>query len=236
MDPKKAANYVKARNKTLPEYQFGNFHVLVQSPLSEDIDISKVFEDVNGLLPEHFLNLVDIVYIGEFDFLKEREINAMYSDGALYISNVQDNNSDLKDDIVHEIAHAVEEKYGQFLYSDEDIINEFLLKRSRLKRILENQGYNIADLDFLETEYNEEFDNFLYNDIGYDALQMLAVELFLDPYSITSLREYFATGFEEYYLENRLYLKDLSPYVYRKLSLLEETDVETLQFHDSDNI
>ena len=170
MDPKKAANYVKARNKTLPEYQFGNFHVLVQSPLSEDIDISKVFEDVNGLLPEHFLNLVDIVYIGEFDFLKEREINAMYSDGALYISNVQDNNSDLKDDIVHEIAHAVEEKYGQFLYSDEDIINEFLLKRSRLKRILENQGYNIADLDFLETEYNEEFDNFLYNDIGYDAL------------------------------------------------------------------
>ena len=236
MDPKKAANYVKTRNKTLPEYQFGNFHVLVQSPLPEDIDISKVFEDVNDLLPEHFLNLVDIVYVGEFDFLKEREINAMYSDGALYISNVQDDNSDLKDDIVHEIAHAVEEKYGQFLYSDEDIINEFLLKRSRLKRILENQGYNIADLDFLETEYNEEFDNFLYNDIGYDALQMLAVELFLDPYSITSLREYFATGFEEYYLENRLYLKDLSPYIYRKLSLLEETDVETLQFHDSDNI
>ena len=104
-----------------------------------------------------------------------------------------------------------------------------MLKRSRLKRILENQGYNIADLDFLETEYNEEFDNFLYNDIGYDALQMLAVELFLDPYSITSLREYFATGFEEYYLENRLYLKDLSPYVYKKLFLLNDNDLEEME-------
>ena len=228
MDPKKAANYVKARNKTLPEYQFGNFHVLVQSPLSEDIDISKVFEDVNGLLPEHFLNLVDIVYIGEFDFLKEREINAMYSDGALYISNVQDDNSDLKDDIVHEIAHAVEEKYGQFLYSDEDIINEFLLKRKKLKEILSLQDYDMTGLDFFETEYNEEFDNFLYNDIGYDALQMLAIELFLDPYSITSLREYFASGFEEYYLENRLYLKDLSPYVYKKLFLLNDNDLEEM--------
>ena len=229
MDPKKAANYVKARNKTLPEYQFGNFHVLVQSPLSEDIDISKVFEDVNGLLPEHFLNLVDIVYIGEFDFLKEREINAMYSDGALYISNVQDNNSDLKDDIVHEIAHAVEEKYGQFLYSDEDIINEFLLKRKKLKEILSFQDYDMSGLNFLETEYSEEFDNFLYNDIGYDALEMLAIELFLDPYSITSLREYFASGFEEYYLENRLYLKNLSPYVYKKLFLLNDNDLEEIE-------
>ena len=229
MDPKKAANYVKARNKTLPEYQFGNFHVLVQSPLSEDIDISKVFEDVNGLLPEHFLNLVDIVYIGEFDFLKEREINAMYSDGALYISNVQDDNSDLKDDIVHEIAHAVEEKYGQFLYSDEDITNEFLLKRKKLKEILSFQDYDMSGLNFFETEYDEEFDNFLYNDIGYDALQMLAVELFINPYAITSLREYFSTGFEEYYLENRLYLKDLSPYVYKKLFLLNDNDLEEIE-------
>jgi hypothetical protein len=236
MDPKKAANYVKTRNKTLPEYQFGNFHVLVQDPLSEDINISKVFKDVNGLLPEHFLNLVDIVYIGEFDFLKEREINAMYSDGALYISNVQDDNSDLKDDIVHEIAHAVEEKYGQFLYSDEDITNEFLLKRKKLKEILSFQDYDMSGLNFFETEYDEEFDNFLYNDIGYDALQMLAVELFINPYAITSLREYFSTGFEEYYLENRLYLREISPYIYRKLSLLEEKDVEELQFYDNDNM
>jgi len=221
---------VKARNKTLPEYQFGNFHVLVQSPLSEDIDISKVFEDVNGLLPEHFLNLVDIVYIGEFDFLKEREINAMYSDGALYISNVQDDNSDLKDDIVHEIAHAVEEKYGQFLYSDEKIKNEFLLKRSRLKRILEYQGYDISNLDFFETEYDEGFDSFLYKEVGYDALQLLAVNLFTAAYSATSLKEYFARGFEEYYLGNRLYLKDLSPYIYRKLSLLNEKDQEEEEY------
>ena len=58
---------------------------------------------------------------------------------------------------------------------------------------------------------------------------MLAVELFLDPYSITSLREYFATGFEEYYLENRLYLKDLSPYVYKKLFLLNDNDLEEME-------
>ena len=76
----------------------------------------------------------------------------------------------------------------------------------------------------------------MHKEVGYDTLRMLAVDLFLGPYSVTSLREYFASGFEEYYLENRLYLKELSPYIYRKLSLLEEKDVEELQFHDSDNI
>ena len=154
----------------------------------------------------------------------------MYSDSAIYISNVQDNNDDLKDDVVHELAHAVEEKYGQFLYSDEQIKNEFLLKRSRLKRILENQGYDISNLDFFETEYNEEFDSFLYKEVGYDILQLLAVNLFIAPYSVTSLKEYFARGFEEYYLGNILYLKDLSPYVYKKLSLLDEKDQEEAEY------
>jgi len=226
MKNKELANYVKARNKTLPEYQFGNFHVLVQSPLSADIDLSKVFKDVNDVVPEHFSKLIDVIYVGDFKFLNDREVNAMYSDSAIYISNVQDNNDDLKDDVVHELAHAVEEKYGQFLYSDEQIKNEFLLKRSRLKRILENQGYDISNLDFFETEYNEEFDSFLYKEIGYDVLQLLAVNLFIAAYSVTSLREYFARGFEEYYLGNILYLKDLSPYVYRKLSLLNENEKE----------
>ena len=129
MKSKKVANYVKTRNKSLPEYQFGSFQVLVQSPISEDIDISLVFEEVNNLFPEHFLRLIDVVYIGEFEFLDKREINAMYADGALYISNVQDNESDLKDDIVHEIAHAVERNNDEAIYGSGLLQNEFIAKR-----------------------------------------------------------------------------------------------------------
>ena len=116
------------------------------------------------------------------------------------------------------------------LYSDEKIKNEFLLKRSKLKRILSFQDYDISGLDFLQTEYDKDFDNFLYKDVGYDALQMLTVDLFINPYAATSLKEYFATGFEEYYLENKLYLNKLSPYVYKKLSLLNLNNVEELKY------
>ena len=40
----------------------------------------------------------------------------------------------------------------------------------------------------------KEFDNFLYKKIGYDKLSLLTSGLFLSPYSITTIREYFASG------------------------------------------
>jgi len=47
--------------------------------------------------------------------------------------------------------------------------------------------------------------------------------LFVSPYAITSLREYFSTGFEEYFLKDRNYLKNMSPAIYNKIEgLLED--------------
>tara|TARA_Y100000310_G_scaffold302104_1_gene339140 strand:+ start:335 stop:1027 length:693 start_codon:yes stop_codon:yes gene_type:complete len=230
MKIKKAVNYVKNRNKSLPEYKIGAFQVLVKDPITSDIDIQDIFNEVNNLLPNEYLNLLDIVYIGDFSFLREREANALYMDGAIYISNEQDDGEDLKDDIIHEISHSVEEKYGDFIYTDGSIEDEFLLKRAKLKKILVSQNYNVSELNFLETDYNSDFDEFLHKDIGYDALRIMTVDLFLAPYSITSLREYFGRGFEEYYLNDRLYLKEVCPYIYNKLFLLEQEGANNYEF------
>ena len=46
--------------------------------------------------------------------------------------------------------------------------------------------------------------------------------------SITSLREYFAAGFEEFYLGDRAYLKKNCPYIYNKLQLLESSGEDLL--------
>jgi len=66
----------------------------------------------------------------------------------------------------------------------------------------------------------------LYKKIGYDALRMFSVNLFVDPYSPTSLKEYFASGFEEFYLGDKLYIKEISSYIYKKLIFLHEGEIE----------
>ena len=68
----------------------------------------------------------------------------------------------------------------------------------------------------------DELDDFLYKKIGYDKLSLLTPGLFLSPYSITSIREYFANGGEEYLLGEPNVLKDISPVLYNKLDALDE--------------
>ena len=54
----------------------------------------------------------------------------------------------------------------------------------------------------MNVEYDEEFDMFLYEDIGYDKLATLMQGLFINPYAATSLREYFATGFTDFFMNS----------------------------------
>ena len=221
---------MKSKKKKLFENKIGSFQVFIQDPLPENVNINGVFEEVESILPKYFLRLVDVVYIGDFSFFKERDINAMYLDGALYISNEQDDNDDMKDDIIHEFAHALEEKYNDFLYDDEEIKNEYFGKLKKLKNYLSFEGYDTRGLNFLNTEYDKKFDEFLLNDVGYDKLSNYIEGLFLAPYSVSSLREYFARAFEEFFLGDRLYLKSLCPYFYRKLLFLYENDPETIKY------
>ena len=45
--------------------------------------------------------------------------------------------------------------------------------------------------------------------------------LFNSPYGATSLKEYFANGFEAYYIGDRIYLSKISPYLYNKIENLD---------------
>ena len=222
MSRKKVVNYVKNKNRSLPEYNFGLVQVVVKDPIVNDVDLASVFAKINYLLPDEFIRLIDVVYIGEFDLFAEKKVNAYFLDDALYISNNQDDEEDLIDDIIHEIGHAVEKRYDDFVYGDGKIEDEFILKRSRLKRVLEDQGYNLEKYNFLDVEYSEDLDFFLLDEIGYDSLSMLSVDLFLNPYSVTSLNEYFSDGFLDFYLEGGVSLKQMCPYVYKKLAVLHE--------------
>ena len=215
----KVVNYVKQKNNSRPEYRIGSISVVIKDPVN--IDISQVITEINMIIPDHLLRLVDVIYVGEFSFFQEA-FNARYMDGAIYVSSQQDDEQDLKDDIVHEIAHAIEDNFNFFIYDDGEIKNEYVGKLKRLKSILSFEGYNVDDYNFFNLEYEESFDDFLHKEIGYERLFNLTNGLFLAPYSITSIREYFARAVEEFYLGDRIYLRNICPYINKKLLSLDE--------------
>ena len=74
--------------------------------------------------------------------------------------------------------------------------------------------------------YFINFDIFLHNEVGYEKIKNLDQGMFLNSYSITSLSEYFATSFEEYYLRNRRLVKKVTPAAYTKIDLIHRGDIE----------
>jgi len=212
-------------NKVNNFYTSTGIHVYVKDPLTNGLDMEEIVSVVENRIPKKFLAEVEMMIVGDLEEFEDRKINAMYKDGCLYITNEQDDADDLIDDIIHEIAHSLEEPFGLEIYGDKKLSSEFLNKRGQLRSILWAHDYKTQLNFFMNTEYDIEFDDFLLNKVGYDKLSILMQGLFISPYAATSLREYFATGFTDFFMEpdHRL-LKSVSPILYKKIVKLYKDD------------
>ena len=203
------------------EYYIHNIPLFVVDKISPEIDLPSFCEEVEELIPQDLLSPLDVVYIGKFKELAGR--NATYADGAIYITSEEPTNHDMLEDFIHEVAHALDKVHGMKIYTD-DLIQEFKGKRKRLYHILKAEGYDVSEGLFNFTEYNQKFDMFLSDEVGYPSLVPLTMGLFVSPYGATSIQEYFANGFEKYFLENPRTVRMISPILYRKIEEIINDD------------
>jgi len=193
---------------------------IVQDLNPEKVNVRNVIHALNKLVPKKLFQGVDGVYVVHLPEFDERSINAIYKDDTLYVTNQQDNDKDMLDDIVHELAHSIEIQFREEIYGDNDIEHEFLAKRKRLYRIIKNEGHPVEADDFLNSQYDEDFDFYLYDEVGYNALDGYIEGCFPSPYAATSMREYFAVSFTDYILYDRENIKKTCPAVYNKIKKL----------------
>lgn len=217
---------INKSKKLKDHYKLRGVDIFIKDALDEDIDFDFVVRYVSVRLPDHLLRNVDIIYVGKFQDLIDREVNAMYEHGAIYILNQQDSEMDIIDDLIHEIAHSNELKYQEIIYGDKTLEREFLAKRKALFNILkrENEKYTIPISFTVDSSHRQEVDDFLYRDVTYSTLWQMIPGIFPSPYAATSLREYFARGFEEYFMGKKEALKDICPVLYSKMRDLENVE------------
>ena len=219
MDPsfivKSAERHLRERKEHM---LFGRISVFVKDPLPKHFDLTGALGMIEQLLPEFAVSEIESVFVGQFEELSSRDLHALFKDGTIYLTNEQTSEQKMVEDVVHECAHSIEAIRAFDIYADDTIEREFLGKRKRLFDIMEANGYPVFESDFLSSEYSKKFDEFLYEDIGYPELTALTMGLFVSPYAVTSLREYFATGFEEYIMGDITSFRKISPQLFAKLS------------------
>ena len=117
------------KNNIQDFYTPGGIHVYFKDKLANDeINVEDIVAKVEEIIPEHLLSEVEMIIVGWFEEFEDREINAFYKDGTLFISNLQDDSQDMYDDVIHEISHSIETPYGYQIYGDNKVRDEFLRK------------------------------------------------------------------------------------------------------------
>lgn len=180
------------------------------------ISFTEVVDKIEENIPQHMFDEIDEIFVGSFEENDSRALEAHYESGAIYVTNDMVTADDYVESIIHETAHSIEQARGFEIYGDQKVQEEFLGKRMTLKRTLDANGYDV-EADFTDIEYSEDFDLYLYKEVGYDEIGNLTSGLFYSPYAATSVNEYFANGIENFFLGNRKYLKKISPQLTKKI-------------------
>ncbi len=224
--------YIKESSEKIKSVHYlweGRINVYNARELPENVSIDNVLEKVSSKVPTHFMKNIEAIYIGDFESLRVRRVDAVYQDGAIYIlPEFVIDEDDLLDDLVHEIAHSLEESETLEIYGDGTVENEFISKRIKMHETLQAHNIEAPPLEaFMETEHSKALDSYFHETVGYPTLASLTSDIFISPYGATSLREYFANSFEEYFTGNPQYVKNISPKVYNKIVQLSNLGEET---------
>lgn len=207
--------YILEKKKT--QFRVGPVYVDVKDAHRDEVDLASGIKMSLSKIPKHLLVGVKSIKVGDFEYLNNRDIQGMYKDGEIFLANNHKSTEDLIDDIVHEVAHSVEDKYWDTIYSDGLLEQEFLKKRKQLWLKIKKTNFSLPLEKMLNVKYDRELDRMFYINIGYDLLRAITFNIFYSPYASTSLREYFANSFEAFYMKEQIpRLKKISPVAYAK--------------------
>ena len=116
-------NYIQEKKQK--HFTFEGIEIFIQDFPPKNISIKNILVKLRKQVPLNFIKNIDSIYVGNFKELYSRKIDAMYKHSSIFITNRQTTEDDILSDLVHEIAHSVEENYGFLIYGDGKIEEEF---------------------------------------------------------------------------------------------------------------
>ena len=201
---------------------FKDTYFIIKDSPYYDLDFSLVISTLNKTIPAYLVNNIDVIYFGHFQDLLDKTMTASFKDDCIYVMNTHASEQEIVDDIVHEIAHALEGYAGIHIYADGQLEKEFREKKKIVAYLMEKDNVKIPK-QFFDTEYNYDMDMYFLNDIGYNQVLKYTQGLFPSPYSMNSIREYWAVCFEKYVSGGEVGLRRICPVATEKIKEVYKT-------------
>ena len=127
---------------------FNNIDVSFLKPYGQNIDLRGVLDEIESKVPESLFSEIEIIYVGEFDFLDDDGVSSKFMDNAIYLCNRAYYESDIVYDIISALGASIEKKYMYLFYGNEKLTEEFENRFSEHEETLQ-EGLIDTIYDFL---------------------------------------------------------------------------------------
>lgn len=189
-----------------------NFHLFIEN---EKVN---AFISLAKKIPEKMYSNCTDIYIQPSEYLDDKGLDAISNKNIIKIDSSKiSSDKDFIKTLIHELYHLYHTDLKQNnSESYKNVCDEYLDKKKIVLDKLKNDQrfYPPKDVYYSKLDYSRDFDNYLYNIIGYDNLYIRIIDIFPNAYSMTSVDEYIAICFEIFFFENQKWLSMYSPEVY----------------------
>jgi hypothetical protein len=103
-----------------------SLHIL--QPMGIEISMPSIIKKVRNYIPNFFFSEIDVMYIGDFDFLTENFETYKCMENAVYVTNTPMTEDDLFLDLIHAICDSVQQKNSYLIYQNVEISEEIDLE------------------------------------------------------------------------------------------------------------
>jgi hypothetical protein len=103
---------------------FDKIDIQFLNPLTNDISFENIIIEIEKKISSQLFSEIDIIYVGEFDFLKDEHLTFKFMESAIYLTNSSHYESDIIYDITSALAQSLETKYIHLIYDNRRVFKE----------------------------------------------------------------------------------------------------------------
>lgn len=213
-------DYVKASSSVRPLFDVHGVRVFIKTRLPKNIDTQELKSQIAEKLPSVLFSDIEKIFIGDFEYLKNRGATAISYEKNIFLTNLQDDVADVVDDIAHELGHSVEKKFFHNIHKNPLLKQEFLSKKKIALGMLDRMGHDVSKSLLVGPSHDKTIDQILTSDIGLHNIEKTFANLVVTPYSLISLSEYFSEGLQFFLLNDAFYLQSVCPVLYNVIETI----------------
>ena len=103
---------------------FGQIDISLLTPFPDSINIQSVVSSIEEEVPKYLFSEVDVIYVGNFDFLTKQFRTSKFMENAIYLSDTIATDEDILYNIVKSVSDSLEEKNTHFIFENFEAAEE----------------------------------------------------------------------------------------------------------------